>query len=263
MVYNQIKAPLRLLLSAAFCSWLVLNTAIAQEGQYISISGTGQLTQLNNADDYATRTESLVPEDTYHPAAGLMYTYNFRPNYGFQTGINYSFQGQKYSGTLDDTARDIQYNSEVTLKYIKIPLKFRFNSSLDADIKNTYLSIGAGISINMLSGVDVNTDPPIRQTNGKDFNYSDLYKSPTADFVADALLNFRLSDKWWLHTGIDLSFGLGDVENKGYDFPDNSPLEWYFPVSTKKFNKPDIETREQTRNTVFGIEIGFAYRFTE
>ena len=90
-----------------------------------------------------------------------------------------------------------------------------------------------------------------------------LYKNVSASFAADAIFNFRLSDKWWLKTGIDLSFGLGDVENKSYDFPENAPLEWYFPVSTKKFRRPDIRTREQTRNTVFGIEIGIAHRFNE
>ena len=120
----------------------VLDTTKAQEGHYLSLSGIGQYTKLNNSDDFATRTESLIPEDTYNPAFGVKYTYNYKANYGLQTGFFYSVQGQKYRGSLDDSLESINYKSEVTLNYIRIPLKFRFNSRLDADIKTPILASG-------------------------------------------------------------------------------------------------------------------------
>ena len=238
---------------------LVTGEAFAQKGSYVTLSGGGQLTKLNNARDYARRTDDLIPENTYNPAFGLTYTYIYSENYGLETGLLFSRQGQRYSGKFQDSL-NIDYESEVSMDYLRIPLKFQFSSSLDADIKNVFLTIGTGLSIDVLMDVKSETDPGFR-TNGLSIDYRELYKPVTASFIADAMLNIRLSDRWWIRTGMNLSFGLSDVENKGFDYPDNAPLEWYFPVSAKKAKKPRVQARERTRHTVFGIELGLSYRF--
>lgn len=242
-----------------FLGFAFLSNVSAQEGSYVTLSGIGQLTKLNNANDYTRRTSKLKPENTFKPAFSLRYTYVFKPNYGFETGIIYSKQGQRYSGTFDDSSQ-LNYESDISMNYLRIPVKFQFSSSLDADIKNVYLSIGIGFSVDVLTDVKVNTDPDFR-TNGQNINYKDLYQSVSSSFVADAMLNIRLSDQWWIRSGLKMNFGLGDVENKGFNFPDNAPLEWYFPVSTKKDRKPNVQARERTRHSVFGFELGVAYRF--
>ncbi len=255
MIVKLIKCSLISLVGVMLLS----GNAKAQEGSYIALSGTGQLTKLNNSEDYARRTSILVPENTYNPAFALRYTYIYNPNYGLETGLIYSIQGQKYSGTFRDSL-NFSYRSEVTMDYLRIPLKFQFNSSLGSEIKNVYMTIGTGISIDVLMNVKANTDPGYN-TNGLSIDYRELYKPVSASFVADALLNIRLTDKWWIKTGINLSFGLGDVENKGFDYPDNAPLEWYFPLSTKKVKKTNVQARDRTRHSVFGVELGLAYRF--
>jgi hypothetical protein len=58
-----------------------------------------------------------------------------------------------------------------------------------------------------------------------------------------------------------MTYGLSDMENKGFDFPDQAPNELFFPTSTTKFNKPDIQARQRARNTIFGVELGLKYRF--
>ncbi len=251
--------PSKVIFCTCFLAIALLSSALAQEGSYITLSGVGQITKLNNADDYARRTAKLKPEDTYNPAFSLRYTYIYKPNYGLETGIIYSKQGQRYSGTFRDSSM-LNYESNVSMDYLRIPLKFQFSSSLDADIKNVFLSISTGFSIDILMNVQTNTEPGFN-TNEQSINYKDLYQSVSPSFVADAMLNIRLSDQWWIRSGLKMNFGLGDVENKGFNYPDNAPLEWYFPVSTKKERKPNIQARERTRHSVFGFELGIAYRF--
>jgi len=106
--------PMRILLCSLVLFILIVGTpafTIAQEGHHISIMGGGQLTRINNRSDYDGRSrvdedvgeEEISPESTYNPALRLRYTYNFEPNYGFQTGIIYSVAGQSYAGLIADT----------------------------------------------------------------------------------------------------------------------------------------------------------------
>jgi len=237
--------------------------AEAQKGSYVAVSGIGQITKLNNTADYApaSRTNNIIPENTYNPAFAVNYTYIYDPNFGLKTGLSYSRQGQRYSGEVRLDTNSVSYTSEVAMDYLRIPLKFQFSSSLDPDIKHVFLSIGAGLSFDVLLNVNARTKPGYDTKNVPNIDYRELYKPVSTSFVADAILNIRITDTWWINTGIKLNFGLSDVENKGYDYPDNAPPEWYFPVSTKKTKKPNIEARGITRHTLFGFELGIAYRF--
>lgn len=267
---------MRILLGSLVLFILIVGTpafTIAQEGHHISIMGGGQLTRINNRSDYDGRSrvdedvgeEEISPESTYNPALRLRYTYNFEPNYGFQTGIIYSVAGQSYAGLIADTAGQSEaYQSQVTLNYLRIPAKFRFNSSINSDVKRVYLSIGVGFSVDILTNVTMsNNNSAIGRSetivDGEPVDYYDLYQNVTASFVTDALLNFKLSDQVWLSTGFNLTYGLSDIENKQYDFPDNTPKELFFPVSTKKVNRPDLESRDRARNFTIGLELGLKY----
>ncbi len=254
---------------------LITAGAAAQEGDQISITGSGSLTKISNQGDYNGRSrinsdvieEEITPENTYNTAFRIRYTHNFQPHYGFQSGLIYSVAGQAYSGRLDDTSgNDISYNSEVTVDYLRVPLKFRFNSSLNEDVQSVYLSIGVGFSVDVLT--DVRLSNSAKDIGGRQLklpnqtiDYKDLYKDVTISFVADAILNIKLTEKLWLVTGFNMTYGLSDMENKGFDFPDQAPNELFFPASTTKFNKPDIQARQRARNTIFGVELGLKYHF--
>lgn len=250
---------------------------ITQEGQQISITGGGQLTKISNQSDYNGRSrinsdvieEKITPQNTYNPALRIRYINNFQPHYGFQTGIAYSIAGQSYTGKVDDTTNTtIDFNSEVKLEYLRIPFKFRFNSSLNEDVQSVYLSIGVGFSLNVLTEVTMNNSET--QLSGdqlklpnETIDFRKLYSNVTTSFVADALLNIKLSEKLWLVTGFNMSYGLSDIENKNFDFPEKAPKELYFPASTTKFNKPDLDARQRARNTIFGLELGLKYYFDQ
>lgn len=257
---------------------LVLSFKVSgQEGHQLSITGGGQLTKISNQGDFNGRSrinstiieEIINPENTYNTAFQIRYTHNFQPHYGYQTGVAYIVAGQAYSGRVDDTSgNNVSFNSEVTLKYLRFPLKFRFNTSLNEDVQSVYLSIGAGFGIDVLTDVQLsnsatNIGGSQFQLDDQSIDYNDLYKDVTVSFMADALFNVKLSDKLWLVSGFNMSFGLSDIENKSFDFPDDAPNELYFPASTSKVNKPDLQSRQSARNTIFGIELGLKYRFGE
>jgi len=66
-----------------------------------------------------------------------------------------------------------------------------------------------------------------------------------------------------LFCGAQLSRTIGDIETKNFDLSknDNYPLEYYYPVSTKKNSEPDLETRRVARNFVWGILGGISFKF--
>src|SRR6266566_8100077 len=100
---NKLFLILSLLLSLPVCG---------QQGKYLYLWGGPQYVSIANYDDYTTYDEKRVQDDTYRAGFGLDYAYNFSPSVGFQTGLAYSRQGQKYSGKVKD-----YYYSLDSIKY--------------------------------------------------------------------------------------------------------------------------------------------------
>lgn len=247
-----------------FLSLLVLcqSKTYGQEGHFVSGAFFGQFTQIENLDDSYFSRNSVEAEPTYHLGGGMEYNFNFTKNLGLSSGLLYFEQGQQYKGTLTDSSFVQEYESEVELDYLKVPIMFRFNSALGDGSEDVYLSIGIGITIDFLLAANASTDPGYDR-NGLTIDYRDLYKTTTSSFMTDFLFNVQLAEDWFAQAGMKIHFGLSDIENKGYDYPDNAPEEWYFPVSTKKLKKPDLEKRGEAKTKAFSIQVGISYRFSK
>ncbi len=233
----------------------------SQEGHFVSGGFFGQFTQIENIDDSYFSGNSVEAEPTYHLGGSMEYNFNFTKNLGFSSGLLYSEQGQQYKGRLADST----YESEVELNYLKVPFMFRFNSALGDGSEDVYLSIGIGITLDLLLSANATTNPDYSR-NGLTIDYKDLYKTTTSSFITDFLFNIQLSEDWFAQAGMKIHFGLSDIENKGYDYPQNAPEEWYFPVSTKKPKKPtraDLERRKEAITKVFSVQLGINYRFSK
>lgn len=227
----------------------------AQEGKYLNFSGFIAYSQVANSGDLYTPSVTLIPKTTYFPAAGVSYINNFENMFGFETGIIYAMKGQKYKGDLVDTFGE--YNSRVTLSYLQLPVLFRFNSTLDNDIRNVYLCIKAGFQVGYLMDAGIKIDSPSPDFSESNIEVKDLFKPIDVAFIASAIFNFRLSDTWWINAGIKMDRGFSDVENKSYDFPANTPPEYQFPVSARYIDHPP---RNKTTNNLFSLELGVSYR---
>lgn len=259
----NIKPSILLLLTGILISLPFLPAA--QNGKYFTAYGLGQYNRITNSDDFfSLRTlKSIDPVDTYSPGAGLGYINNFTDKAGYNIGIQWARQGQKYQGEIfDKDSNIVQYRSAVKLEYVKFPLMLQLNSTLGGEVNYVFLSIGIGFQVDVLTGVSTYTQPDYDR-NGLSIDYKELYTPVTTSFVAHATFHFKLTDQWYIVSGVKMDRTLGDIENKGYNFSGNAPLEWYFPVSTKKNQKPDLSIRDNSKNSIFSLSLGIGFKLPQ
>ncbi|MBK8485921.1 MAG: PorT family protein [Saprospiraceae bacterium] len=99
---------------------LILTISVSAQKQkfYAGLNGAIQNTWIFCSTDF-DEGGILDFETTFRTAFGLDLGYQFTPNYGLQTGILYSQQGQKYT-----TAGNTNANYTTDLSYLKIPVLF-------------------------------------------------------------------------------------------------------------------------------------------
>jgi hypothetical protein len=256
--------------------------AYSQQGFYLQPFFMYQyVTLANNKDHYSNSNASprrhfqLV--NTYKPAYGLRMIYNFSNAVGFETGIKYSEQGQKYKGDIivDGNTGDTvnngnpkDFTSELKLNYLQIPLMLSFNSIL-ANINDEqdplYMSIAVGIQLDYLQNASMTVNPGIDSFSLKypnaESQFQNLFHSFNISFVGNLSLNWQMKHGWQINTTLFFSNTLEDVENKDFKFDKTQyPLEYQFPVSVKK-EAVSTEVRYKAKNLVTGIMLGVSYRF--
>ncbi|MBL6964441.1 MAG: hypothetical protein ISR55_11500 [Bacteroidetes bacterium] len=240
----------------------------AQKGHYIFPYSLYQYSSISNRDDYFTRDNLLNFENTYHFSFGIQYINNSTDIFGIETGLKYSISGQKYSGHISydaNTKSDTQldYNSEVIMKFVHVPFLFRFNSPLDED--RVFLTIAAGFQADILHKTDVITNPAPEIPSGGELDYNNLFSSLNISFVSNAMFTFSITEKMQASLGFQMARSIGDAENKQFEFDKTiHPVEYYFPVSTKKEERKVIDPnsgggRPSSKITNYGLLFGLAY----
>jgi hypothetical protein len=249
---------------------LAFMEAKPQAGQYIQVWGGAQSTQVNNSQEsyYGSNADDKVtPLETDRAFGGIDYIYNFHNLFGIQTGLSFSQQGQKYSGSIyhdgNDTSSaltNINFTSSVLLNYVKLPLMFRFNSGRDED-ETFNLSIYGGFEFAYLTSATVTTTPalPAIFTDQK-VDFKQFYKTIDFGWAAGAQVNIFVSKYWGICIGGRYSRSLVDVESKSVNYTGkNYPAEWYYPISVKKSIKPsqsDQYDRFSSKNNAVGLYVG-------
>jgi hypothetical protein len=222
----------------------------AQSGQYLQLWGGPQYVALLNYQGYETDTLYKIRSslNTYKWGGGIDYINNFSQNYGFQTGIYYSRQGQNYFGTVHDfydtAGKNLGYTSSISMDYIRVPLMFRFNSIIDEGDR-VNLSIFMGLQLGYLLQVSSITDPPppaAYLNRYPNFDFKQLYNAWDFGLAAGAQFNIKLKENLYGVAGIRFDRSIGGIENTSYVLPDDAPVEWMYPVSTRKESRPDHRT---------------------
>jgi len=258
---------------------VLLNTGpvVAQAGNFIQFWGGPQYVGVENFNDYnpdnANGEQNIV--ETYRIGAGMDYIHNFNQNYGLQTGIYYSGVGQKYSGLVSDfykpgsTDTNVNYTSHVYMDYIRIPFLLRFNSVME-DNDRINVSIFMGFQLGVLLDVKSVTSPDIPTTvvdsfyaQNPHFNLRQLYNTLDFGLSAGAQLNFKIRDWEYAHIGVRFDRSITNIENENYVLPDNAPVEFLYPVSTKKEireSHDDILAGYPSQYISVNVYVGMSFR---
>lgn len=240
-----------------------LSSAVAQKGNYVGGAGMLQSVSLSNSTDM--RNPYLDSESTWTWGGGLVFTHNFEDNFGIQTGFYYSRQGQQYSGEepLDESQNVLlPFESNVEMDFLKVPLLFGFNNSLDAG-EYVFLSIYFGLQLDLLYNARFSSSHEFQEPEGVTFDPSNVFRQTSASLVGSVIFNVRLNDNWYGLAGFKLDRTLGDFERKDFNFPEDAPQEWKFPLGTPKTANRTFDpiTRATTRNVVAALTLGIVYKF--
>lgn len=256
--------------------------AFSQEGFYVQpffsyqyVSLANRVDRLNK-DFYHLEDNYFQYENTFKPAYGIRAIYNFTNSVGFESGLKYSQQGQKYKGyiTVDGNTGDTvkqNYNSELKLNYLQIPLMLTFNSvlaNIDEDNDKLYMSIAMGIQIDYLLKAALDINPGIDSLSIKYPNaqseFQNLFHTLSLSLAGNVSLNWQMKHGWQFNTTLYAIKTIGDVENDNYkdDYifdKSKLPLEYQFPVGIKK-QSVSGDKRYKTKNVAYGLMLGVSYR---
>jgi len=238
----------------------------AQKGNYIHLNGIYQYSSISNRNDLLYSDNPVNFSRSLYPGMGVTFINNSSNLFGFEVGAGFSVKGQNYYGTIlydantEDTVT-IHYNSEVKLNYLHFPLLIRFNSTLGEDV--VFLTISTGFQLDYLINAKMNVDPAPVIPSGGEIEIRDLFNRANMSFLSNAVFSWKFSDLWLLNFGINMSRTLFNIENRNFPFDKSiHPVEYYFPVSTKKENRPshdDLENRQTTRLMSYGVILGLSY----
>ncbi|MDZ4838719.1 MAG: outer membrane beta-barrel protein [Bacteroidota bacterium] len=270
---NRISVSLmqfRLVITFSFCIFLS-NLAQAQLGKYLEVWGGPQYTQILNFEDISAdqRVNDLNRLNTYKFAIGANYIHNYQPNFGYSFGINYNKIGQKYDGitaydgnSFDTTSTSIFFKSEIEMTYLKIPLLFRFNSAIETGDR-VGMVIFAGLQPGFLMSVDkVITSPAAPDSllnRYPNYNFRGNFKKLDLSMMAGVQVNVVLNSKFNVGIGLKYERGFINIENRKTAWEKDLPVEYTFPVSTKKIGKSDITRQDSKINSVNAF-LSIAYK---
>lgn len=243
-----------------------VNLSKAQQGQYISLGGGVQQARLENRIDITQNrrgsfNNSYSSKPAYNLNLHLTYANNFSNNFGFETGLHYSDDGQRYNGQYTPDQETFNFDSELRLTYLKFPLLFVMNSTMDESSDRVFFTMKAGLQINYLLSADFELNENIRSNETATINTMELYRQLGTSVRGEALFNFMISDRVFAYTGVSADYSIGSIENTDYNYPDNAPSWYYFPVSVPQDKIPNLEIRGSSKNNILALLIGLRYRF--
>lgn len=145
--------------------------------------------------------------------------YNFTPRFGLRLEPSYAWQGQNYEGkqliegTTYNTTRDINLN------YFELPLLFRYTPG--AKSNKFHLMVGPQLALLISAKQEYLRDgqlpPPFysesagRQIDPGAEDIKDRYNNLDFMIVADAGMDIKLAENWFVNIGLRVSYGFTDI----------------------------------------------------
>ncbi len=232
-----------------------LSTLNAQRGFEIALSGTPSAVFIVNQNNYETldgcpvisRSE-LDYTSKWGYSAGLSLGWNFKKNMGLFSGVQYVRTGQNYEDTFNPGANfcPTPYHvvREVDLRYLRVPLTFRYKFDFNNPDFKMYFSAGPYIGwlLDASEKVEINDVNRTDLTATKDkFNRRDVGASVGVGG------EYHIVKGLFFNVGLAVDYGITDMN--GTTVKD---LEW--------FSKNDVDYA-RSNNFNAGINIGLHYVF--
>jgi Outer membrane protein beta-barrel domain len=207
---------------------------------------------------------------TFGFEGGVNGGYNFTDNLGVSIGMFYASQGQKYKNLdITDAYGTATLNQTIRLSYLKIPLKFVFNTNPQKSISLTGF---AGFYLGFLTGykqtlkvtgtgyyadmdmTQVMKGKTITETNGSSTDQYDLigkpFKSTNFGLTLGAGIQKKLSEKLFLQFMLNYQLGFGDVKNVA------SQIRYSADDIQDVYKSDDPNRTVSHKNSELGIMIG-------
>lgn len=177
---------------------IATSRVMAQQGFNLSVKATPQFSFLQNSDD--DDNSAIEKKATFNTNFGVGAGYNFTDNIGIGLDVLYSLQGQKTK------VSGAEVNQK--LEYLKVPVYFTYNTDA-SKVVSFYGKIGPQLSF--LTNAKV-------ETNGsdKDVKNKDKYEDVTFGGAAIAGVQFKLSQNFYLQTGLYFDYDFTNAEDKDF-----------------------------------------------
>lgn len=114
-----------------FAMMCLTSGLFAQKGIEVGINGTATSPWILNDEDFA-EGENLDFRFNYGFNVGASLGFNLTDNFGISTGITYVSGGQRYITAYENVAKADQITSRMDLRYIRVPVLFKFNGDINA-----------------------------------------------------------------------------------------------------------------------------------
>ncbi len=199
------------------------SAVMAQQGFSVSVKATPQFSFLQNNDD--NDNSVLKKKATFNTNFGVGAGYNFTDNIGVGLDVLYSLQGEK----SEVLGREINQK----LEYVKVPVYFSYNT----DPSKTVSLFGKiGPQVSFLTNAKISGGEHTGSVENKD-----RFEKATFGAMANAGVQFKLSQNIFLQTGLQFDYDFTNAEDKDYI--------GYIPG------------RANTYNMTAGVQVGLKYRF--
>lgn len=243
---------------------LVLASLASQSyGQRVRIGARviPHFTGIINDDDAAS--DSISTSTTVGFAAGIAVGTVLSERISLEMNILFSSQGQNYS--LRDQSTGLFQEYELSLNYVKIPILFRYMINPQ---DNIHITAYGGPQLSLLVearervfNLDSNKFELVNY-GGNDITTNLKYTGLDLSAVVGFYVDFRVSDRLQLYTGIRGDFGLLDLENKDAQWRadgENQSSSFYDNFFGPKRPIPEGSRTAKSTSWTLGFTLGLTY----
>lgn len=222
----------------------------AQKGIEFGVNVTPTSPWILNDEDFAEGPD-LDFRFNYGINFGATVGFNFTDNFGIATGITYVSGGQRYITAYENTAKADQITSRIDLRYMRVPVLFKFNGDINA-ATSAFFRIGPHFDFLQKATYTIDNAPIVGKVerdflNDSTYNNQKIYNKNVIGLTLEMGSQFKIADNLKFVLAFQLAGSLNNIE--GEDAKRN------FATSGSILNRE----RSKAWHVSAGINLGVTY----